>query len=252
MTISRARRRFLAGATAGVVGAGGVLAATAPMAQAATLPTPTVLGGPGHATVYASGLEVGPDGTLVVADTGNDSIAKFSASGTLIWRVSGGTTDGDEAENARDIAIDSSGDVYVGDAALSRVIKLSGSTGATLGTWTGPSTDKIGSPIGLTYKDGKGNVIDSKKKATVSPQCTDRKAANSVYCSCRCANINGATDDGAVYCKCPEGFECKQLVSSIGQGNEGLTGGYCIKSGTAYDQNNACGNTCDPTTQKCD
>jgi len=117
----------------------------------------------------------------------------------------------------------------------------------------GASPCKVpGSTQVIDGKDGKGNVIDSKKKATVSPQCTDRKAANSVYCSCRCANINGATDDGAVYCKCPEGFECKQLVSSIGQGNEGLTGGYCIKSGTAYDQNNACGNTCDPTTQKCD
>ena len=102
--------------------------------------------------------------------------------------------------------------------------------------------------------DGKSNgqVVDPKKKATVPPQCTDRKAANTVYCSCRCSNINGATDDGAVYCKCPEGFECKQLVTSIGQGNEGLTGGYCIKNGTNYDSNNACGNTCDPTTQKCD
>lgn len=198
MTISRARRRFLAGATAGVVGAGGVLAATAPMAQAATLPTPTVLGGPGHATVYASGMEVGPDGTLVVADTGNDSIAKFSASGTLIWRVSGGTTDGDEAENARDIAIDSSGDVYVGDAALSRVIKLSGSTGTTLGTWTGPSTDKIGSPIGLTYKDGKIYVADAlKRKIRIFDTSGVQQSAIAESGSCSLAAVRDADADSA-------------------------------------------------------
>ena len=103
-----------------------------------------------------------------------------------------------------------------------------------------------GSAAKITGADDTGKVIDSKKKATVQPQCTDRRADRAVYCSCRCADINGATTDGANYCKCPDGFACKQLVSSIGAGNEGLTGGYCVKDKTDYDANNACGNLCDP------
>src|SRR5580658_10506206 len=69
----------------------------------------------------------------------------------------------------------------------------------------------------------------------VEPQCIDRQTAEAVYCSCRCENLNGATDDGANYCKCPSGFSCTQLVSSLGAGlDQGLTGGYCIRDGTAF------------------
>jgi hypothetical protein len=71
--------------------------------------------------------------------------------------------------------------------------------------------------------------------AKVDPQCVDRQTSEAVYCSCRCENLNGATDDGANYCKCPSGFSCTQLVSSLGAGlDQGLTGGYCIRDNTAY------------------
>ena len=33
----------------------------------------------GHATMYPSGLDVGPDGTIYVADTGNDQVAAYSS-----------------------------------------------------------------------------------------------------------------------------------------------------------------------------
>jgi len=76
----------------------------------------------------------------------------------------------------------------------------------------------------------------------IDPQVTPRQTANTVYCSCRCANTSGATDDGSVYCSCPSGFYCAQLVTSIGSVEQGLTGGYCIKgdapgasNDTAYD-----------------
>ncbi|MEO7114171.1 MAG: hypothetical protein ABI183_27265 [Polyangiaceae bacterium] len=88
-------------------------------------------------------------------------------------------------------------------------------------------------------------------KNVVNPQCTDRTADKAVYCSCRCANADGKTDDGANYCACPDGFTCSQLVSPIGTTNEGLTGAFCIKQGTEYDKSNACANTCDPTTNPC-
>ena len=90
-----------------------------------------------------------------------------------------------------------------------------------------------------------GNQADAKKKALVPAQCTDRTSDKAVYCSCRCANIDNKTDDGANYCKCPDGFSCSQLVTSIGQGDTGLTGAYCVKDKTQYDRNNACQVTCD-------
>jgi hypothetical protein len=97
-----------------------------------------------------------------------------------------------------------------------------------------------------------GNPDDTKNGKTVSAQCSGRTAAQAVYCSCRCANVDGRKDDGANYCDCPDGFACEQLVTSIGAGDTGLTGAYCIKSNTKYDRNNTgCESTCDPATKPC-
>ncbi len=92
-----------------------------------------------------------------------------------------------------------------------------------------------------------GNPNDPKTGAKVESQCVDRQAANTVYCSCRCANVDGKTDDGANYCACPDGYQCTQLVSSIGPADQGLTGAYCIKVNTQYDSAAACTTSCDPT-----
>jgi hypothetical protein len=93
---------------------------------------------------------------------------------------------------------------------------------------------------------------DPRKKAFVPAQCIDRTAANAVYCSCRCADINGDTPGDQAFCKCPDGFSCKPLVTSIGAGNEGLTGSYCIKDNTDYNRDTACNQgDCDPITNKC-
>jgi hypothetical protein len=93
-------------------------------------------------------------------------------------------------------------------------------------------------------------IVGTGGKAEVSPQCRERKADQTVYCSCRCQNLDGKTDDGANYCACPEGFECKQLRTSIGAGDTGLTGGYCIKKSTEYDTTAAC-TACDATKKEC-
>jgi hypothetical protein len=107
-------------------------------------------------------------------------------------------------------------------------------------------------PLGedVTGKDSSGNFVDPNAKDAVVPNCQNRTAANSVYCSCRCANVAGKTDDGANYCSCPSGFECKQLISSIGLSFEGLTGAYCIKNGTDFDTNFIC-NPCDSSNATC-
>jgi len=108
------------------------------------------------------------------------------------------------------------------------------------------TTPYINSPV-----DGKlpnGQYANPNIQSQVQPQCLDRRADQAVYCSCRCANLEGKTDDGAVYCKCPDGFSCTQLYSSIGQGNQGLTGAYCIKSGSDYNANAVCAATCTATS----
>ena len=88
------------------------------------------------------------------------------------------------------------------------------------------------------------NPMDPKTGAAVQSQCLDRLASATVYCSCRCANLEGRTDDGSNYCTCPDGFVCSQLVTSIGAGDTGLTGAYCIKNNTAFDPNNNCSSQC--------
>jgi hypothetical protein len=113
-------------------------------------------------------------------------------------------------------------------------------------------TPFIGTNIDGQEPPGSGNYVNTTLKATVEPQCLDRTANNAVYCSCRCANLNGLTDDGAVYCKCPGGFACTQLYSSIGGGaNQGLTGAYCIKSGTEFNADNVCNETCTASLGNC-
>ncbi|MDP8999049.1 MAG: hypothetical protein M3O46_02950 [Myxococcota bacterium] len=99
--------------------------------------------------------------------------------------------------------------------------------------------------------DANGMPTDTKNKEQVLGQCTLRKADTAVYCSCRCQNINGQTNDGANYCTCPDGFSCQQLVTSIGAGDQGLTGAYCVKNNTQYDPNVGCGGECSPTTHTC-
>lgn len=93
--------------------------------------------------------------------------------------------------------------------------------------------------------DPNGNPGPTAKQ--VEPQCIDRQAANTVYCSCRCANADGKTDDGANYCTCPDGFACTQLVNPVGSTDVGLTGAYCIKKGTEFQSFGSCESPCDPT-----
>ena len=97
-----------------------------------------------------------------------------------------------------------------------------------------------------------GNANDTRKLAEVPPECVDRSADRAVYCSCRCADINGQKPADQPFCDCPNGFQCTTLVTSIGPKDEGLTGSYCIKNDTNYDANTACNQgDCDPTTKRC-
>jgi hypothetical protein len=65
----------------------------------------------------------------------------------------------------------------------------------------------------------------------VQPQLTNRRDADSVYCSCRCAG----SDPNATYCKCGDGFQCVDLVPDYGVGASAVAGSYCVKNGTIDD-----------------
>ncbi len=93
-----------------------------------------------------------------------------------------------------------------------------------------------------------GESIDDYIVEEVKPQMRDRSPAEAVYCSCRCANHTGATNDGANYCECPSGFSCTKLVDYIGLGDQHLAGSYCVRDGT---QNAGTGAVCDATRDNC-
>ena len=106
--------------------------------------------------MYPSGLDVGPDGTIYVADTGNDQVAAYNQAGTQLWRkgLRGNRTAGNFA-NPRDLTY-LNGDLYVDDTGNNRIQVLDASNGSTIGSpWTGlPST------LGITAgKDSTGNNI---------------------------------------------------------------------------------------------
>jgi hypothetical protein len=76
------------------------------------------------------------------------------------------------------------------------------------------------------------------------------RVEDSVYCSCRCANADGNTDDGARYCECPSGFVCRKLIDNLGLGSEQLAGSYCIRDGTDFTPDDV-GESCSPVSKNC-
>jgi hypothetical protein len=126
------------------------------------------------------------------------------------------------------------------------------------GSGNSPATHCVTPGLGTAVdgRDSTGALVDPVKKAFVPAECSARTASLAVYCSCRCADVNGKTSDGANYCTCPDGFTCTQLVQKLGAGvaggNEGLTGAYCVKNGAQY-QSSACGpiTLCDPKKANC-
>jgi hypothetical protein len=153
------RSRVILGASiavSGMVAATPVIAAPAAGA-AVTAAYSSTIGGPGHAGMYPSGMEIAPNGNIIIADTGNDQVAEYTSTGTLIWRIG---SEGSAApcgsnpvgfpqfEQPRDVGVDSAGNVYVADNGNGRVVKLNGANGKCLVTpFKMPGG---GSPIGVT------------------------------------------------------------------------------------------------------
>src|SRR6478735_6112543 len=145
-------------------------------------------GSTGHATVYPSGLDVGPDGTIYVADTGNDQVAAYSQSGTLLWRKgargvrtavnsttgtlkctiavpSTGTAPNVKQALPRDAATDAAGNVYVAAYQQDRMDEFGPVVGNTCPTsvtrtWgtSGNGPLQFKRPYGVAT-DGSGHVF---------------------------------------------------------------------------------------------
>ena len=156
------------------------------------------LGGPGHALLYPSGLEVAPDGSVVVADTGNDKVSKYGSDGSLQWEVKQLVGDDGPLENTRDIAVAADGMIYVADAGRARIVKFD-EAGNQLGDpWRGPTGDRIGSPIGISEKNGLIYVADGNKKKirVFQPDGTQVRAIGSDGV-CQMAAVRDADADAA-------------------------------------------------------
>jgi hypothetical protein len=85
----------------------------------------------------------------------------------------------------------------------------------------------------------------------VAPQLLGRRPDRAVYCSCRCANAQGKTNDGAAYCDCPDGYGCAQLLPNLDLIGPTMTGGFCIKQGTDYKSTDLAAGICDPASKDC-
>src|ERR1039457_2110714 len=138
-----ARARGVLGASiavSGRVAATPVIAAPAAGA-AVTAAYSSTIGGPGHAGMYPSGMEIAPNGNVIIADTGNDQVAEYTSTGTLVWRVgsegnaapcSANPTGFPQFEQPRDAGVDSAGNVYIADNGNGRILKLNGTNGKCL------------------------------------------------------------------------------------------------------------------------
>jgi hypothetical protein len=111
-------------------------------------------------------------------------------------------------------------------------------------------------PSDPTLADGRECFIPGSRlpedriQVAVEPQDSSRRPTDAVYCSCRCANIDGSKDDGARYCECPSGYDCEKLIPfNLSGGQAQLTGFYCIKQGSQYTGFE--GTECDPIAADC-
>jgi hypothetical protein len=81
-----------------------------------------------------------------------------------------------------------------------------------------------------------GEQPDQRIQVPVDPELEARQAASAVTCSCRCANAQGSTDDGASYCGCGAGFVCEPLLPDLDLGATDLAGSFCVRADAVYDE----------------
>jgi sugar lactone lactonase YvrE len=117
----------------------------------------STIGGPGHAQIYGSGVDVDATGNVYVADTGNDQVKRYDAVGNLVWNVgTRGSKAAGNFDNPRDIAY-LNGKLYVADLGNKRVQVLDAASGAVVSVWAESLASTIGISAGVNASGG--NII---------------------------------------------------------------------------------------------
>jgi hypothetical protein len=223
------------------------------------------LGGPGHAAMYPSGMEIVPTdsttatagiaGNVVVADTGNDRVAEYTTSGSLVWQTnpSGTANEGSSApcgtkpgfpqfEQPRDVGVDSSGNVYVADNGNSRIVVLNAATGKCL-----VKPFKMvgnGAPIGVTVSTttaGQFVYVANGTNSQVQVFTTSGSAVRTIASqgTCKIQNARDAAADasGDIYVANYKGDDILEFSSTgtcirtWGTHGKKDTGGVCNGNG---------------------
>ena len=162
----------------------GMLAAVPLSPAAAATPSPPTylrtIGGPAHATMYPSGLDV-HSGTLYIADTGNDQVAAYRKNGSLKWRVGvRGPKQPGSFDNPRDIAY-LKGRLYVADTGHNRVQVLDAENGHWIATWPHRFQSVIGISAGPNGHGGHVVLTADDDANTVAEWTTSGKLVHSFH-----------------------------------------------------------------------
>ncbi len=107
------------------------------------------------------GTELDLSGNVIVADSGNNRIQKFTNTGTFMTKWgSSGSTDG-KFNNPTGIAVDASGNIYIADSGNNRIQKFTSARISTEASGSSGSTGgKFNNPTGIAI-DSSGNVYVS-------------------------------------------------------------------------------------------
>jgi hypothetical protein len=122
---------------------------TAPWGHTRTGTTPGALNRP-------RGLAVAPDGTIWVANGGNDELLAFDAEGTLVRRIG-------DLRVPRGLAVDAAGAVYVAERLGDRVSVFS-SGGALVGRFA----DDVRAPVDVAVLPGGAVVVAEPEASRLS------------------------------------------------------------------------------------
>jgi len=106
-----------------------------------------------------TGIVVDANGNILVADTGNGRIEKFTPTGTFLSTMGSKVGSQEQFSSPNGIAVDRTGNIYVADAGTHRVLKLS-PEGTFIAEWIGPEPGFYG-PRGVAISpDDSIYVVD--------------------------------------------------------------------------------------------
>jgi DNA-binding beta-propeller fold protein YncE len=106
-----------------------------------------------------TGIAVDGDGNILIADTINGRIQKFSPSGTFVTSIGTRGKGRGQLEGPNGIAVDGTGNIYVADAANHRVEKLA-TDGKFVAEWKGPEPGFYGPRRIAIGQDNSIYVVD--------------------------------------------------------------------------------------------